>query len=132
MLGDSCSSNSECDGPDCVQGVCCETASCDPGTRCDITGFRGSCVTPLQFGEFCYKDSDCEPGLVCRGDSPFCRPSPSDCDANGTVEVDDVVRLVSIALEATPIQTCTAGDLDSDGRIIVVEIVVAVRQALGL
>ena len=52
-----------------------------------------------------------------------------DCDASGSVSVDDLVVMVNVALGDAPVSGCTAGDLNGDGLITVDEIVIAVSNA---
>lgn len=54
-----------------------------------------------------------------------------DCDSDGSVTVDEVVRMVSIALGVMQSSTCAAGDRDNNGEITVDEIVLAVTYALN-
>lgn len=70
--GQSCnpSESSPCAGglfcnPD---GVCCQSASCPEGQRCDVTGKEGRCASPSGTGAACSKNSDCQSGLECRLD----------------------------------------------------------------
>src|SRR5262249_62097045 len=65
-------------------------------------------------------EADSSPSETCAGD----------CDTNGSVAIDDLVTLVSIALNAAPVSTCTVGDRDHDGEIRIDEILAAVREAL--
>jgi hypothetical protein len=64
-------------------------------------------------------------------------PSPTplscvgDCDGSGEVTVDEVVRLVAIALEVLPLERCPVGDRDGNGRITIDEIVAAVTRLLA-
>lgn len=65
-------------------------------------------------------------------------PSPSptaaclgDCDGSGEVTVDELVRLVNVALGLTPIEACQQGDRNGDGSVTIDEIVAAVRVALA-
>jgi hypothetical protein len=60
-------------------------------------------------------------------DIPACA---GDCDGNGEVRVDEVVRAVAIALEEQPVSACEAGDRDRDGRIVINELVQAVNALL--
>jgi hypothetical protein len=54
-----------------------------------------------------------------------------DCDGNGTVTINEIVTLVSIALGQEPIGTCEAGNRDGDLQITVSEILSAVILELG-
>ncbi len=53
-----------------------------------------------------------------------------DCGGDGPVTVDDLVGMITIALEAAPLSECVAGDSDHDGLIRVDEILAAVYVAL--
>lgn len=69
--GERCSVNSPevCQSGNCVDNRCCQDAQCAGTDRCDIFGYFGRCVPPLQEGEVCEKASDCEVGLVCANDT---------------------------------------------------------------
>lgn len=54
-----------------------------------------------------------------------------DCDGSGEVTVDELVRLVAVALGLTPIEACRPGDRNGDGSVTIDEIVAAVRAALA-
>ena len=54
-----------------------------------------------------------------------------DCDGSGVVTVDDLVKLVNIALGNLPVTTCLAGDTNGDGQIAINEIIAAVNRALS-
>lgn len=53
-----------------------------------------------------------------------------DCNGNGVVTVEELVRMVNIALDRAEVSTCRAGDQNGDGKITVDEIVAAVRALL--
>jgi hypothetical protein len=53
-----------------------------------------------------------------------------DCNGNGVVTVDEILKMVNIALESAPVLECTAGDADHNGQITVNEIIAAVDDAL--
>ena len=53
-----------------------------------------------------------------------------DCNRDGVVTIDEVVRMVNIALGQQPSTACTPGDRDGDGSITVEEIVAAVGALL--
>jgi hypothetical protein len=59
------------------------------------------------------------------------RGCPGDCDGRGVVTIDELVRMVKIALGRAPADTCEAGDLNGDGHITVDEILAGVNAALG-
>lgn len=66
----------------------------------------------------------------CGGPTPTVEPGcAGDCDGNGTVTVDELVRAVSLALgeAAAP---CASADVDANGHIVVSELVAAVNAAL--
>jgi YVTN family beta-propeller protein len=53
-----------------------------------------------------------------------------DCDDNGQVTVDDLVRGVNIALGVATLDSCAAFDWNSDGNVTVDELVAGVNRAL--
>ena len=53
-----------------------------------------------------------------------------DCDGSGTVTINEIVTLVGIALEQTPIGTCAAGNPDGNLQITVSEVLTAVNRAI--
>lgn len=54
-----------------------------------------------------------------------------DCDGMGDVTVDELLKMVNIALGLTPVSDCAAGDSSMDGQITVDEILSAVQNALN-
>jgi hypothetical protein len=54
-----------------------------------------------------------------------------DCDGNGTVAINEIVTLVSIALEQAPIGICEAGNADGNQQITINEILSAVNRTIG-
>lgn len=54
-----------------------------------------------------------------------------DCDGDGFVTVDEIVRMVNIALGQQPLSVCPAADGNGDGQVTVDEIVRAVNNALN-
>ena len=54
----------------------------------------------------------------------------ADCDANGTVAIDELVRGVQIALGDAVFLACPAADRDRDLRVTVDELIAGVRAAL--
>lgn len=58
---------------------------------------------------------------VCRGD----------CDADGAVSIDELVRAVNVALGSQPVDVCRPVDRDGDGRVTIDELIAAVGAALG-
>lgn len=73
--------------------------------------------------------------------TPLSSPTPSsipvlpscdgDCDADGRVTVDELMRGVRIALGTLPIDTCPSFDANGDGEVSVGEIVAGVNTGLG-
>lgn len=53
-----------------------------------------------------------------------------DCDGDGQVTIDELIRMVNVALEGSSVLACLAGDSDRDAAIVVNEIVNAVNNAL--
>lgn len=68
--------------------------------------------------------------LVCgaaRADVVTCT---GDCNANGAVAINELVTMVNVAMDASPLAACAAGDANGNGAISVEEIVTAVDFAL--
>jgi hypothetical protein len=57
--------------------------------------------------------------------------SVGDCNRNGRVSIDELVRGVNIALGNAPVNECAPFDRVADGRVTVDELVRGVRNALG-
>ena len=55
---------------------------------------------------------------------------PGDCDGDGAVHINELVRAVSIALEARPLSDCRAADRNGDATVTVNELLAAVGAAL--
>ena len=78
--------------------------------------------------------SEVEPGRdypitigVRSGVPPTCL---GDCSGNAVVTIDELIRLVNIALDNQPITACGEGDRDFNRRVTIDELVTAVRAAL--
>ncbi len=54
-----------------------------------------------------------------------------DCGDDGTITIDELIVLVSIALDSAPLDACRAGDAGGDGRITIDDLLRAVNGALG-
>jgi hypothetical protein len=81
------------------------------------------------------------------GDSPTPTPTPTrsgtptptrgvggcagDCNGDGTVDIDELITGIGIALDRYPLHLCWAVDSDEDGGVSVDEVVVGVSNALG-
>jgi len=66
--------------------------------------------------------------------TPTPTPTPpcfGDCHSDGHVSIDEIITMVNIALDATPISACAAGNANQDSRITVDEIVRTVSAALS-
>jgi len=55
---------------------------------------------------------------------------PGDCDGNGSVTVDELIRGVRIALGQDPLSTCPVFDESGDGSVAVNELIAAVNRSL--
>lgn len=62
--------------------------------------------------------------------TPVSAPLPGDCDGNGVVSVEELVRAVGVALGTVDLSTCRAADRNGDGRVRVDELIRAVAAAL--
>jgi hypothetical protein len=59
------------------------------------------------------------------------RSCAGDCGGNGTVNIDDIVLCVNIALGTSPFTDCTQCDADGDGVVTVAELLQVVNNALS-
>jgi hypothetical protein len=73
-LGQLCAAGSECDSGNCVDGVCCSSASCGNCQVCNLGGSPGSCQ-PVAAGNM-------EPHGGCAASNPPCGNNGT-CDGNG-------------------------------------------------
>jgi hypothetical protein len=65
--------------------------------------------------------------------TPTSTPEPGctgDCDGDGEVSIDELVRGVAIALGVLDLETCPAMDADRNGQLTIDELLQAVRNAL--
>ena len=54
-----------------------------------------------------------------------------DCNGDGTVAINELIRGVNIILELSPTSECTAMDLDASGSVAINELIAAVNASLG-
>ncbi len=62
---------------------------------------------------------------------PELRPLTCDCDTDGTVTVDEVVRAVVAAMETLPTWACPMADQNGDDKVTIDELVAGVNCVLG-
>ena len=79
-----------------------------------------TCATCPDGHDICSPNGEC-PVPACTGD----------CDANGTVEINEIIQCVSIALSNSPVSACAACDANGDGQVEINEIIAAVNNALN-
>lgn len=53
-----------------------------------------------------------------------------DCDGDGSVAINELVRAVAVALGGTPLGQCAAADANGDGTVTIAELIAAVGAAL--
>jgi hypothetical protein len=56
---------------------------------------------------------------------------PGDCNRDGTVTIDELVRAVGIALDVAALDDCAAADVHGDGSVTIDELIAAVTAALA-
>ena len=61
----------------------------------------------------------------------FAQSCPGDCDGDGAVTVDELIRAVVISLGDRPLADCTAADRGGDGSVTIDELVAAVDAGLS-
>jgi hypothetical protein len=57
-------------------------------------------------------------------------PCPGDCNGDRRAALDEVIRIVNVALGLVDLASCTAADTDGDGSLAIDELVAAVASAL--
>ncbi len=65
------------------------------------------------------------------GGEPIAQACIGDCDGNGAVTVNELVRGVAVALAIRPLDGCEALDRDDDGTVAIAELIAAVGAALA-
>ena len=79
------------------------------------------CSDPSMTSQVVVQDGNVLVSGGCRGN----------CDYSGQVTVDDILKMVAIALGNGSVASCPAGDSNADGQITVDEILAAVNNALN-
>ena len=82
-------------------------------------GRPGTGSTACSIGAYEYNSPG--PPVICVGD----------CKGNGTVTIEELITMVTIALGSASVSACTAGDANGDGAITITEIIAAVNAALN-
>lgn len=90
------------------------------GAQCDIGALEASEAIPTP--------SSTRPPLPTATPTP--KSCPGDCGADSQVTVDDIVKMINIALGQQPTAACGRGDVDGSNTITVDEIVLAINNAL--
>jgi hypothetical protein len=102
--GAPCASGAQCVSGSCADATCCDLpagmAQCPAGQRCDITGFAGTCTTPVPTAGECRKDSDCQSGNCDQSTVP-----PS-CGAPKTATPDPTATATATATPQGPGGPC--------------------------
>ncbi len=113
----------------------CGNGITEPGEECDDGGV---CMGNFDALIRCVADTDC-PGGSCHplggdGCAANCtretQPCDSDCNRDGVVTIDEIIRGVGIALGTVPTPLCGEADLNGDGTVTVNELIAGVNQAL--
>jgi hypothetical protein len=86
-------------------------------------------ATDFELGEPMPENNNGDIGVL--GECPGTAACVGDCDGDGSVTVDEIVRGVNIALGMSSVDDCPAFDGDGDGSVTVDEVVTAVNNALN-
>jgi hypothetical protein len=62
--------------------------------------------------------------------APLSVPCVGDCDQNGSVSVDELVKGVNIALGSASLDDCPSFDTNGDDRVTIDELIAAIDAAL--
>jgi hypothetical protein len=102
-----------------------------PGTFSDNEGFVDADVASLGLSETAQSTPTAQ---VCSG-APPPTPSPApcvgDCGSDDVVTIDDLIRIVNIALGVYTVGSCPAADANNDGTVTIDELVRAVNAAFN-
>ena len=127
----------------------CQIAFCNPQSgdcqnvdKCNFGGSNPCSVCnagvcqPTKEGEACDDFSECTSNDRCQ--DGFCTGQVGggvgcvgDCNGDGEVTIDELLKLVNIALGNSALADCPAGDADGSGDITINEIIAAVNNALN-
>jgi YVTN family beta-propeller protein len=127
--GHACATSDQCSSTFCVDSICCDRACDKTNEFCTLRGLEGTCVAvsvptatllPTTI-EVPSPTSTASPPHACAGD----------CNRDGSVTVDELLVMVSIALGNVDASACTRGDLNHDGQIAITEILTAVNAVLN-
>jgi hypothetical protein len=105
-------------------GACCERKGCDDNVtreECESIlcgSWYGSSSTCSQFGASC-------------GSVFVNNPLPCDCNKDGEVTVDEIIKAVNIDLGNAALSTCPAADYHRNGGVTVDELIACVNASLG-
>ncbi len=153
-VGFNCSDGAMCLGTQrvCESGrnrgePCLNDAQCG-GSVCASTGLI--CKDGNDAGESCVEDDDCDGGTcgtrilpptpmatATRTLEPTATPTPGestcpgDCNADGTVSINELITMVNIALGNRDVDDCILGDGNGNGEIAINELIQAVNRALN-
>jgi hypothetical protein len=117
-IGQPCSSTSQCATGTCVDGICCNTKSCDQCYACNVPGALGTC-TPTSGGacndhSACTQTDTCQAG-ACIGSNPVsCAPMDAchlagSCDmSSGTCSNPVAPPTLNPATDQTVVGTCSS------------------------
>lgn len=86
-------------------------------SACDVTANGTQSAVSFTHGTFTVERP--RGGCVC------------DCDGNGTVQINELISAVNIALDVLPVENCRAADEDDDGKVSISELVKGVNNALN-
>jgi hypothetical protein len=71
----------------------------------------------------------CTSGSVKIG-APLACGCVGDCNSDGAVSINELIRAVNISLELQPLENCTCADGNMDGRVTIAELIQAVNRSL--
>ena len=95
------------------------TLSLGDQSAVDVTADRGADISRVT----------CTSGAVSVGEPPSCACT-GDCDSNGVVSINELIRAVNISLDLQPLTNCPCADADMNGRVAINELIQAVNRSL--
>lgn len=158
--GESTTCDADCSAPTCGDGVvnAARGETCDDGNTADYDCCTVTCAAQPS-GTLCGTADVCDGTETCDGAGVCLRGTPLDCDdqdpstadtcdprtgcsnlsnstcigdcsADGRVTIDELVRMVRVALGGLSTAFCPSGDVNGDGRVMIEELVAATANAL--
>lgn len=130
--------NNGCDGngPVCGNGIYQPGEECDDGNITSGDGCSSNCKNEFYCGNGVVDSAsgeECDDGNLTSGDgcSSSCKIElcAGDCNANAVVGIDDLLKVLDIALHGYPTSLCKSADLDNNNTVSITEMITMVNAS---